>query len=90
MRWDRIARVALVIAIFFVLASYVRPLVNLIDGYSESRTETSRLERLRQQNQVLDERAQALKTPEAATRAARSHGLVSAGERPYVINGLGK
>jgi cell division protein FtsB len=87
-RWDRLGRVALVIVLFAVLASYINPAVNFIDAWRDSRAEYSQLRELRDENAKLRERLTALDGPGAAERAARRLGMVVPGEGSYVIRGL--
>jgi cell division protein FtsB len=87
-RWDRLGRVALVIVLFAVLASYINPAVNFIDAWRDSRAEYSQLRELRDENANLRERLTALDGPGAAERAARRLGMVVPGEGSYVIRGL--
>ena len=87
-RWDRLGRVALVIVLFAILASYINPVVNLVDAWRDSHAERASLEDLRQENVKLRERLAVLDGPDAAERAARKLGMVAPGERSYVIRGL--
>jgi cell division protein FtsB len=87
-RWDKVGRVALVLVLFAVLAAYVRPVVNLVDTWRESRSADARLAELEAEKERLQRRANELKTPAAVVREARKLGLVGAGERAYVVKGL--
>jgi cell division protein FtsB len=87
-RWDRLGRVALVIVLFAILASYINPAVNFIDAWRDSRAEYSQLRELRVENAKLRERLNALDGPGAAERAARRLGMAEPGEGSYVIRGL--
>jgi len=84
-RWDKLGRVALVLVLVAILASYVNPVVDFFDAWSDSRTERAQLQQLQQQNQDLRARAAALDGPDAAEREARRLGMVATGERSYVI-----
>jgi cell division protein FtsB len=84
-RWDRLGRVALVLVLLAILASYVNPLVNFLDAWSDSTAEREQLQQLQQQNGKLRAKAAALDGPDAAEREARRLGMVSPGERSYVI-----
>ena len=84
-RWDKLGRVALVIVLFAILASYVSPVVNFVDAWHDSRGERAALQELQRQNAELRSKASALDGPDAAERAARRLGMVAAGERSYVI-----
>jgi cell division protein FtsB len=87
-RWDRLGRVALVIVLFAILASYINPAVNFIDAWRDSRAEYSQLREQRAESTKLRERIAALDGPGAAERGARKLGMVSEGEGSYVIRGL--
>lgn len=84
-RWDKLGRVTLVVVLLAVLASYVNPVVDFFDAWSDSRAERSQLTQLKEQNAELRARAAALEGPDAAEREARRLGMVAAGERSYVI-----
>jgi cell division protein FtsB len=86
--WDKVGRVALVLVLFAILASYVKPVVNFLDARSDARSERTSLETLRSENERLRGRLAALDEPGAAERAARKMGMVAEGERAYVIQGL--
>jgi len=82
--------VVLVIVLFFVLASYVNPVVNFIDAWRDSHAEQSQLQELKREHARLADKAAALDDPGAAARAARKLGMVAEGERSYVIRGLSR
>jgi cell division protein FtsB len=87
-QWDRVGRIALVLVLFAVLLSYVRPMVNLFDTWREAGAVEQQLVELKAENERLKSRAAELKTPAAALREARKLGLVGEGEQAYVIKGL--
>jgi cell division protein FtsB len=80
--------VALVLVLFAVLASYVRPIANLVETWRGAGTAEQRLAELSAENERLQRRADQLKTPAAARREAREQALVGPGEQAYVIRGL--
>jgi cell division protein FtsB len=86
--WDRLGRITLVLVLFAVLLSYLGPTLHLVGAWRDSRGERQDVVELRQENAELRRRAAALNDPEAVEREARSLGMVSEGERPYVIRGL--
>ena len=88
--WDKLGRVVLVIVLFVILLSYVNPAVNFIDSWRDSRAQRSELTELRKERERLSAKAAAVKDPDAAVRAARKRGMITAGERAYVIRGLEK
>jgi cell division protein FtsB len=83
--WDKLGRVVLVLVLFVILASYVNPVVDFVDAWRDSRAERTQLQELRRENAQLRSKAASLQGPEAAARAARRIGMVSPGERSYVI-----
>lgn len=76
------------LVLFAVLVAYVRPVVNLVDTWRESRSADARLVELKAEKERLKRRANELKTPAAVVREARKLGLVGQGERAYVVKGL--
>ena len=70
---------------FVILASYVGPSLKFIDAWRDSGAEKEQLRELQQENQQLKAKAATLDGPDAAERAARRLGMISDGERSYVI-----
>jgi cell division protein FtsB len=87
-RWDRLGRWALLGVFALVLYLYVGPAVSWVKTYREAGRQRDVVAQLRAENQRLRERKQALKAPGALEREARKLGMVKAGERAYVIEGL--
>jgi cell division protein FtsB len=88
--WDRVGRVALVVVLFAVLASYVNPIANFVDAWGDRSAERSTLEDLKEENAKLREQIANLSSPDAAERGARKLGMVAEGEGSYVIRGLNR
>lgn len=88
--WDRFGRIALVLVLFVILALYVNPIRGFFDAWSERAAEQERLEAVKVDHREVAKRAQALEDPAALERQARKRGMVAAGERSYVIRGLGR
>lgn len=84
-RWDKLGRVVLVLVLFAILASYVNPVVNFVDAWSDSRAERTQLQELQRENAKLRSRAGSLEGPDAAERAARRLGMVAPSEAPYSV-----
>lgn len=87
-RWDRVGRVVLVVAIFAVLVSYIGPTLNVFETWRESSAAESRLGELKAENEQLSRQASALQEPAAMIAEARKLGLVAPGEQAYVVDGL--
>jgi cell division protein FtsB len=86
--WDKVGRVALVLVLIAICASYVKPALNFWDAWRDSKAEHAALEELRSENAQLRQRIVNLDGPDAAERAARKLGMVSPGEGSYVVHGL--
>lgn len=72
--------------LFAILVLYVNPVVNFIDAWRDSRSESVQLAELKTENQELRERAATLAEPDAAERGARRLGMVEPEERSVVID----
>ena len=88
-QWDKVGRVALVLVLFAILASYVSPALNLFDAWRNARSEHAALTELRAEHAKLQQRIATLGGRDAAEREARKQGMTLPGEAPYVIRGLG-
>jgi cell division protein FtsB len=86
--WERLGRVALVLVLGAVIVSYVSPAINVFDAWRDSKSESSHLVELEQENKRLQERIAELGEPDAAERAARRGGMVRSDELPYHTRGL--
>lgn len=89
-RWDRIGRVALVLVLAGVMASYLNPVVNLIDAWRDSKAGESKLVELKAENASLTAQVERAESPLTMEREARKLGMVRLGERAYVVEGLGR
>ena len=84
-RWDRLPGNWLVVILLVMGALYVPPL----KGYYEQRKATSaaksHLQQMGKENRALRARANSLKKESTIALEARKLGMVSPGERPFVI-----
>jgi cell division protein FtsB len=87
-RWDRIARIALLCVLGFVLYLYVGPTRTWISTYKEAGVKRAEVAQLKVENHKLRNRRDQLKLPGTLEREARLRGMVRAGERAYVVQGL--
>jgi cell division protein FtsB len=87
-RWDRVGRTALVLVLFGVLISYLNPVVNLIDAWRDSKAGEERLSELQREQASLEEQVEKASSPLTVEREARRLGMISPGERSYVVHGL--
>jgi cell division protein FtsB len=87
--WDRVGRTALVLVIFIVCLSYLRPGIDFLQSYRETTAAKQDLRELQAENRALHNKVQAADDKTVLEREARRQGMVVTGERPYVIHGLG-
>lgn len=86
--WERLGRIALVVVLFAVLASYLNPVVNFVQTWHDARTGKEHLVELQRENAALKQRSRALSDPAVLVREARKQGMVRPGEQAYVIGDL--
>ena len=89
-RWDRLGRWALITVLGLVLYLYIGPAASWVSTYKEAKRKRAEVATLRAENKRLRERRRELRDPAALEREARRLGMVKAGEKSYVIEGLPK
>jgi cell division protein FtsB len=89
-RWDRLGRWALIGVFALVLYLYVGPAVSWVKTYREAGRQRADVAALRAENVKLRDRQRALTEKGALEREARKLGMVKAGERAYIVGGLGR
>ena len=87
-RWDRLGRWALIAVFAFVIYLYIGPAATWVSTYQEAKKRRSEVAALKAENQRLRERRRDLRDPASLEREARRLGMVKAGEKSYVIEGL--
>ena len=87
-RWDRLGRWALIVVLGFVLYLYVGPAATWVSTYKEAARKRADVAALKAENRRLRERRHDLRDPAALEREARRLGMVKAGEKSYVVEGL--
>ena len=87
-RWDRLGRWALLFVLALVIYLYIGPARSWVSTLSEAREKRKEVAVLKAENARLKERRDELRRESALEREARRLGMVKAGERAYVIEGL--
>jgi cell division protein FtsB len=87
-RWDRVGRVALLVAFCVVLGIWVQDGLQWIRAKQASDAQQAIVARLSRDNAALQRQERSLQNPATIERDARALGMVQAGERPYVVTGL--
>ncbi len=87
-RWDRLARWALLGVLVLIAYLYIGPTRSWIAAYAEAGDKREQVAELRERNQELRKRHRELQKAATLEREARRLGMVRAGERAYVVKGL--
>ena len=89
-RWDRVARIGLLLVLVVVIAMYINPLRTFFSAQGEAEQRRAEVAELQRERAQLRARRDELRDPRAIEREARRLGMVKPGERAYVVNGLGR
>lgn len=87
-QWDRLGRIALVLAVFGIGALYFGPAYNLFTTHREASAVRVELHQVQAENHRLQKLAARAKTESILRREARRQGMIVVGEQAYVVNGL--
>jgi cell division protein FtsB len=87
-RWDRLARVSLLLVLLAVLGSYLGPTANYLESWRLAKQTRAELIDLRTDSTRLRERAKRLRDQNTIELEARRIGMARPGERAYVIRNL--
>ena len=87
-RWDRLARVGLLVVLMIVGGLYIKQALAYLSARSQAHQQESIVRGLRDENASLAKQQDSLRSPQTVQREARALGMVRVGERPYVITGL--
>jgi cell division protein FtsB len=87
-RWDRLGRWALLFVLALVIYLYIGPATTWVSTWKEAREKRGEVTELRAENHRLRARRDALQRDSALEREARRLGMVKAGERAYIVEGL--
>lgn len=87
-RWDRLARIGLLVVLIIVGGLYVKQALAYLSARSQAHQQESIVRGLQRQNTALTKQQASLRNPETVRREARALGMVRLGERPYVVTGL--
>ena len=81
-------RIALVLVLFGVMASYLNPLVSLLHAWQGSKASEQQLAQLEQERAELTRQLHEISSPATLEREARKLGMVKPGEHAYIVHGL--
>jgi cell division protein FtsB len=89
-RWDRVARTALLVVLLAVLISFLGPATKYVRTWKLAHQTRGEVRSLRDDNTRLRQEAKRLKDPQQIELRARQLGMARPGERVYVVRGLPK
>ena len=87
--WDRVGRVALTLVLVAVFYSYLNPAIDFVKTYTATTAAKAELHELLDENRRLHNRIQSADEEIVIDRMARGQGMVTEGETPIVVRGLG-
>jgi cell division protein FtsB len=87
-RWDRVARVALLVVLVAILILYIGPARSYWTTWNESKAKQAEVAELEKENKRLKQRAAALRDPATVEEEARKLGMVAPDERAYSVTGI--
>ena len=87
-RWDRVGRVALLVTLAICVGLYVEPALSILTTWRAEHQQATVVHRLLRSNAALKSQVQSLGQPATIAARARALGMVQAGERSYVVEGL--
>jgi cell division protein FtsB len=89
-RWDRVARISLLVVLVAIVLSYIGPATNYLQSWKLARQTRGEVTQLRSDNAKLRARARLLQNPDQVELEARELGMARPGERVYVVRNLPK
>ena len=87
-RWDRLARAALLCVAVALLYLYLSAGVQMFSSWRQSRRDSATVRTLEHEHARLRHQRAALMNPETVELEARRLGMIKTGEQPYLVSGL--
>jgi cell division protein FtsB len=84
-RWDRLARIGLLVMLGGILLLYVSPAKHWLEQSGTAKSQLQELQSLQAENRHLAHKVRTLQNPDALEHEARRLGMVKVGERSFVI-----
>ncbi len=88
MRWDRLARLALLGVLIALVYLYASAGVRMLSTWRQSRHDRSAVAALEAEHRLLVHQHEGLAGQAALEAQARKLGMMRRGEQPYVVTGL--
>jgi hypothetical protein len=87
-RWDRLARIAMLFVVGALVYLYISAGVSFFSTWRQAKHASAQVSSLEQQNRLLKAQHQALGTHTTLWREARTLGMAKPGEITYIVKGL--
>ena len=87
-RWDKLARVALLCVLGALLYLYASAGISLLSTWKQARGDSAQVAALEREHAALEAQHAALRSPGTLVTEAHKLGLVLPGQQSYVISGL--
>lgn len=88
MRWDRLARVAMLCVLVALVYLYASVGVHMLSTWRQSHRDSAAVATMEREHGLLVHQHEALSAPGTLEAEARQLGMMKPGEQPYVIGGL--
>ena len=88
MRWDRLARAAMLCVLVALLYLYLSAGLQMLSTWRQARRDDAVVHTLAREHDALASQRATLEKPETVELEARRLGMIKPGEQPYVVSGL--
>jgi hypothetical protein len=87
-RWDRLARVAMLFVLGALLYLYLSAGIHMLSTWSQDRRDSAAVATLQREHTLLVRQHEALGRQGTLEAEARRLGMMKRGEQPYIVSGL--
>jgi len=87
-RWDRLARVAMLCVLMALVYLYVSAGVHMFSTWRQAQRDSATVAAMGREHELLVRQHEALSAPGTLEAEARQLGMMNSNEQPYVISGL--
>jgi len=87
-RWDRLARVALLCVLVALAYLYLSAGVHMLSTWQQARRDSSIVAAMQREHSQLERQRETLGSQSTLEAEARQLGMMRKGEQPYVVSGL--
>ena len=88
MRWDRVARIAMLFVLAALLYLYFSAGIRMFSTWRQERADRSAVVAMERENRLLRRQHEILSRPGTVETEARGLNMMKPGEQPYIVSGL--